>query len=67
MGNWEITESGGSRRATDESKRDQIPLDEGRCDFLKFFPELNKKWRGWGSRPKLYLVVDCPPRERLGN
>jgi hypothetical protein len=41
----------------------------GLYDFLKFFPELNKKWRGWGfgSRLKLYIVVDCPPRERLGN
>ena len=41
----------------------------GRYDFLKFFPEKNLKWRGWGfgSRLKLYLVVDCPPRERLGN
>jgi len=39
----------------------------GRYDFQKFFPDKNLKWRGWGfgSRLKLYLVVDCP--ERLGN
>jgi hypothetical protein len=36
-----------------------------RNDFLSS----TYKWRSWGfsSELKLYLVVDCPPRERLGN
>jgi hypothetical protein len=58
-----------SERKLGKKKYGAVRGLSGRYDFLKFFPELNKKWRGWGfgSRLKLDLVVDCPPRERLGN